>query len=72
MSLETEEWIEDMVTLIENEELRRFIGEKSYNKVKKDYNAKTIAKEYSSNIKDMIKGKRRISKEMAVLAMSGQ
>lgn len=71
LATEVDEWERHLVELIEHENLRKYLGEQAYLKVKKDYNAEEVSKTYVSYIKDMLLGKVKISKEMAVLAMSG-
>lgn len=68
---ETQDWEDRMTQLIENESMRKDIGEQAYKRVKKDFNVEKIALKYVDNIKLMIQGKANISKEMAVSAMSG-
>jgi glycosyltransferase involved in cell wall biosynthesis len=63
---EPEEWIDAMSELIEDESLRRKIGEASYRRVKKDYNAQIVSKDYVKKVKLMIAGNVNISKEALV------
>lgn len=66
---EVDEWSDAIKSLIESESDRKKIGESAYQAVKKNYNVKNIAKEYAKNIKLMILGKARISKEAAIEAL---
>jgi glycosyltransferase involved in cell wall biosynthesis len=65
------EWEDALVDLIEDEGKRKKVGLAAYDRVKKDFNVETIAKEYVEKVTLMIAGKGNISKEAAVAALAG-
>lgn len=71
LATEVDEWESHLSELIENKNLREYLGTEAYKKVKADYNAEKVAAYYVTCIKQMLQGKARISKEMAIEAMSG-
>lgn len=55
LAREENEWVEYLGGLIENESLRRKIGQNAYEKVKKDYNVEEVTKRYVEVLKGFIK-----------------
>ena len=51
---EEDEWVDALSTLITSETMRKTIGKNAYDRVKKDYNAKTVASKYSALIKKVV------------------
>ena len=71
LATEVGEWEDMMSFLIKSKDERDRIGQEAYKKVKKDFNVEKWALVYADNIKQMVRGKANISKQMAVLALSG-
>jgi len=67
---EVDEWVEALLELASNKELRTKIGQSAYEKVKSDYNCKKIAKKYGEYMRLMLQNKGLFNPDSLISVMT--